>query len=165
MSHRIWHAKGGLAACGGESAFFCVAGVLQFRGVGGISHDGLFRDVDGAIYGIIVSYMLAFVVDKVMYGTKAGKMALIVTEQGKRVCKKIDHACQRGTTLVRAQGSYQDVKTDGALRLQQHGDVSGIEDCRACSAPVLSHFPRIKGGPRGRVPDGADQKRALGAGK
>lgn len=67
----------------------------------------LFRDIDGVIYGIIVSYIFAIVVDKVMYGANAGKMALIVTEHSEAVCEAIDRACQRGTTVIDARGGYQ----------------------------------------------------------
>ena len=79
--------------------------------VGGL----LFRDIDGVIYGIIVSYILSIVVDKVMYGANAGKMALIVTEHGKQVCDEIDKACQRGTTILDARGGYQESKKDVVL--------------------------------------------------
>lgn len=68
----------------------------------------LFRDVDGIIYGMIVNYLLAIVVDKVMYGMNAGKIALIVTNQGKAVCDAIDAACQRGTTILEARGGYKE---------------------------------------------------------
>ena len=44
----------------------------------------LFRDVDGIIYGMIVSFIFSVVIDKVMYGANAGKLTLIVTEHGKR---------------------------------------------------------------------------------
>lgn len=67
----------------------------------------LFRDVDGVIYGMIVSFLLAIVVDKIMYGTNAGKMTLIVTEQGQRVCDVIDDCCKRGSTILKGQGGYQ----------------------------------------------------------
>lgn len=67
----------------------------------------LFRDVDGMIYGMIVSFLLAIVVDKLMYGTNAGKMTLIVTEHGKKICDVIDDCCKRGSTILQGQGGYQ----------------------------------------------------------
>lgn len=66
----------------------------------------VFRDVDGIIYGMIVSYLLATVIDKVMYGMNAGKMALIVTDDGKKICDVIEDTCQRGSTILKAQGGY-----------------------------------------------------------
>ena len=53
----------------------------------------LFRDVDGIIYGMIVSFIFSVVIDKVMYGANAGKLTLIVTEHGKLVCDTIDMWC------------------------------------------------------------------------
>ena len=67
----------------------------------------VFQDVDGIIYGMIVSFLLATVVDKVMYGMNAGKMALIVTDDGKKICDVIEDCCQRGSTILKAQGGYQ----------------------------------------------------------
>lgn len=67
----------------------------------------LLRDVDGMIYGMIVSFLLAVVVDKLMYGINAGKMTLIVTEHGKEICDVIDDCCKRGSTILKGQGGYR----------------------------------------------------------
>lgn len=76
--------------------------------IGGI----LFRDVDGIIYGLIVSFLLAVVVDKLMYGTNSGKMTLIVTEHGREICDLIDEVCQRGTTILKGMGGYRGDKKE-----------------------------------------------------
>lgn len=67
----------------------------------------LFKDVDGIIYGMIVNYIIAIVADKIMYGMNSGKMTLIVTEQGQKVCQVIDDCCQRGSTILHGEGGYQ----------------------------------------------------------
>lgn len=67
----------------------------------------VFKDVDGVIYGMIVTFLLAIVIDKVMYGMNAGKMALIVTDDGKKICDVIEDNCHRGSTILKAQGGYQ----------------------------------------------------------
>ncbi len=72
----------------------------------------IFRDIDGLIYGAIVSYLFAVVVDKVMYGVNAGKLALIVTSDGKKIASVIEETCQRGSTLLKAEGGYQQDKKD-----------------------------------------------------
>lgn len=43
----------------------------------------IYRDVDGIIYGLLISFVTGLVVDKLMYGVNAGKLALIVTEHGR----------------------------------------------------------------------------------
>lgn len=83
----------------GKIAFWSDVGVILAGGF-------LFRDVDGVIYGMIVNYIFAVVVDKVMYGMNAGKLSLIVTEQGKKICQVIDDCCQRGSTILSASGGY-----------------------------------------------------------
>ena len=64
------------------------------------------KDIDNLIYGVIVSYLLSTVVDKVMYGIDEGKVALIVTEHGTEICAKIDEVLERGSTILKGIGSY-----------------------------------------------------------
>lgn len=63
-------------------------------------------DVDGLIYGIIVSFLISIMVDKVMYGIDAGKLAMIITENPRMVAEKIDAIVGRGSTYLKAEGSY-----------------------------------------------------------
>lgn len=72
----------------------------------------IFQDMDGLIYGMIVSFLFAAVVDKMMYGINAGKMALIVTDNGPKICQAIDSCCQRGSTIIPAQGGYRGDKRE-----------------------------------------------------
>lgn len=83
----------------GKIAFWSDVGIILAGGI-------IFRDMDGIIYGMIVNYLFAMVVDKMMYGINAGKMTLIVTCHGRKICKIIDSCCQRGSTLINAQGGY-----------------------------------------------------------
>ena len=66
------------------------------------------RDVDSLIYGLIVSYLLSLVMDKVMYGIDEGKLALIVTdpEHSTEICFKIHEVLGRGSTILNGMGSY-----------------------------------------------------------
>lgn len=66
-----------------------------------------FSDIDGLICGMLVSYLLGLMADKLMYGINAGKLTLIVTEHGKEVCDLIDNTCKRGSTIIPAKGGYQ----------------------------------------------------------
>jgi|SRR5665647_1392394 len=67
----------------------------------------IFRDIDGIIYGMMITYLYSIVVDKFMYGVNAGKMALIVTEKGEQICEMIDEYSGRGSTLLQAKGGYK----------------------------------------------------------
>lgn len=66
----------------------------------------VFKDVDGLIYGIIVTYLMAIVMDKIMYGIDEGKMTLIVTEHGEEMAAQIDEYSGRGSTILKGVGSY-----------------------------------------------------------
>ena len=66
----------------------------------------IFGDIDSIIYGLILTYILTVVVDKGMYGIDAGKMALIVTDKGPEVAKRIDEMTARGCTFLKAEGSF-----------------------------------------------------------
>lgn len=71
--------------------------------LGGILMNG---SMDHVIYGLIASYILSVMVDKMMYGVDAGKLALVVTDHGQEVANKIDELTQRGATLLKGVGSY-----------------------------------------------------------
>ena len=84
----------------GKIAFWSDVGIILAGGI-------IFQDVDGIIYGMIVNYLFAFSVDKIMYGVNAGKMSLIITCHGQKICQVIDECCNRGSTLIEAKGGYQ----------------------------------------------------------
>lgn len=70
----------------------------------------IFKDVDSLFYGLMVSFLLSIVVDKMIFGINAGKLALIVTEHGEMLCDVIEDTCHRGSTILYGAGGYQ--KTD-----------------------------------------------------
>ena len=84
----------------GGIAFLSDIGIIL---VGGI----IFKDMDGIIYGMIINFLFAIVVDRVMCGLNSGKVALIVTERGEEVCDLIDECCGRGSTILDGRGGYK----------------------------------------------------------
>ena len=60
----------------GKIAFLSDVGIILIGGI-------LFRDMDGIVYGMIINFLFAVVVDKAVYGINAGKMAMIVTDRTK----------------------------------------------------------------------------------
>ncbi|MCP1108814.1 uncharacterized membrane-anchored protein YitT (DUF2179 family) [Lachnospiraceae bacterium PF1-21] len=72
----------------------------------------VFKDVDALIYGILVTYLLAAVMDKILYGADEGKMTLIVTENGEEIAEKIDAYSGRGSTIIHGHGSFSKEKKD-----------------------------------------------------
>ncbi len=72
----------------------------------------VFQEVDGLICGMIVTYLVATIMDKILYGVDEGKMTFIVTENGEKVAEYIDEYCGRGSTLLHGRGSYSKKKKD-----------------------------------------------------
>ncbi|MCH5273976.1 MAG: YitT family protein [Lachnospiraceae bacterium] len=84
----------------GTIAFLIDLGIILAGGL-------LFRDFDGILYGLIVTYLLAVVVDKVFYGINSGKIAFIVTNHGEEICRLIEECSNRGSTILKSQGGYR----------------------------------------------------------
>lgn len=84
------------------------------------------KDVDSLIYGVIVTYLLSIVVDKVMYGIDEGKVTLIVTEHGQEICNKIDQALGRGSTILKGMGSYSKAEKDVVMCACNNKQMYGI---------------------------------------
>ena len=66
----------------------------------------IFRDIDGILYGLVINYISAQMVDKLLYGVDAGKLTLIITERGQAVVAAIDRVSERGATILPAKGGY-----------------------------------------------------------
>ena len=92
----------------GKIAFASDIGIIL---VGGL----LFHDIDGIVYGMIINFLFAVMVDKVIYGINAGKCALIVTDHGKEIAAAIDECCGRGSTIIHAAGGYKQDRKDVVL--------------------------------------------------
>lgn len=84
----------------GTIAFLLDVGIILTGGL-------LFQDFDGILYGMIVNYLFAGMVDKVFYGINSGKLAFIVTTHGKEVCDIIEECSNRGSTILKSQGGYR----------------------------------------------------------
>lgn len=84
------------------------------------------KDVDSLIYGVIVTYLLSVVVDKVMYGIDEGKVTLIVTEHGQEICNQIDKALGRGSTILKGMGSYSKAEKDVVMCACNNKQMYGI---------------------------------------
>ena len=72
----------------------------------------VFHDIDGLIYGIISTYLIAVVMDRIMYGIDEGKLTLIVTENGAKISEEIEKYSGRGSTIIKGIGSYSKEEKD-----------------------------------------------------
>ena len=66
----------------------------------------VFGNIDSVLYGIVATGVTSIVIDKIMYGVGAGKLIIIISDHGQEVADKIANAIDRGSTLIRAIGTY-----------------------------------------------------------
>ena len=104
----------------GSIAFLSDVGIILAGGI-------IFRDLEGIVYGMIINYLFAVVVDKVILGMNSGKVALIVTDHGAAVCTLIDECCMRGSTILNAAGGYRGDKKDVVMVAGNNKDIYQIQ--------------------------------------
>ncbi|MCL2864621.1 MAG: YitT family protein [Lachnospiraceae bacterium] len=75
----------------------------------------VYNDIDGTIYGLLISFVVTTIIDKIMYGLDLGKVTLIVTDDGNRIAKIINESAGRGSTLIKGKGSYTGIDKDIVL--------------------------------------------------
>lgn len=66
----------------------------------------VFHDVDSIIYGLMFNFIVAAVINKMMFGFSSSMLALIVTDNGKAACDEIDRVVDRGSTILQGRGGY-----------------------------------------------------------
>jgi uncharacterized membrane-anchored protein YitT (DUF2179 family) len=75
----------------------------------------VYGDIDALLYGVVSTYAMSTVMDKILYGAGSGKLAIIITLHGAQVANAIDEAVGRGATIVRAIGGYSQEQRDMVL--------------------------------------------------
>ena len=70
------------------------------------------KNVNSLIYGLIIAYLVATVLDKAMDGLTAGKLIMIICDKPKDMAKEISSLIDRGSTYLKAVGSYTDEERD-----------------------------------------------------
>ena len=62
--------------------------------------------MDSIIYGLMFNFIVAAVINKMMFGFSSSMLALIVTDDGKAACEEIDRVADRGSTILQGRGGY-----------------------------------------------------------
>lgn len=70
------------------------------------------KNINSLIYGLIIAYLVATVLDKAMDGLTAGKLIMIICDKPKDMAKEIASLIDRGSTYLKAVGSYTDEERD-----------------------------------------------------
>lgn len=104
-------------------------GTISFGfAIGVVAAGGLiFKDMDGVVYGMLINYISASAVDKMILGMNSGKVALVVTERGRDICQLVDQCCMRGSTILDARGGYQNTRKDVVMVAGTNKDIHLVE--------------------------------------
>lgn len=92
----------------GNITFAAALAVICLSGV-------VFGDVDSIIYGLIMNFLCATVINRVMFGVSSSMLALIITEDGAAACAEIDRVADRGATILKGRGGYSQQNRDVVL--------------------------------------------------
>jgi uncharacterized membrane-anchored protein YitT (DUF2179 family) len=65
-----------------------------------------FRSIEAALYAVIAIFVSSKAIDALLYGTKIGKMIVIVSERSDDIAKLIVSDLARGCTILNAHGAY-----------------------------------------------------------
>lgn len=66
----------------------------------------VYGSVDAMLYGAVCTFISSSVLDHLLYGAGAGKLAIIITSEGYDTAKQISASVGRGATLLGAVGAY-----------------------------------------------------------
>lgn len=66
----------------------------------------VYRNLESALYAVILIFVSSVVMNRLIYGGDTGKMLLIMTRKEREVTDAILETLQRGVTILNAQGAY-----------------------------------------------------------
>jgi uncharacterized membrane-anchored protein YitT (DUF2179 family) len=92
----------------GNLTFAAALAVILANGV-------VFRDVDSIIYGLILNFLAAAVINKMMFGFNSSMLALIITDKGCEACNAINDTVDRGSTIIKGYGGWKQDQKDVVL--------------------------------------------------
>lgn len=66
----------------------------------------VFGNIDAVLYGLATAFVSTIILDKILYGVGAGKLIIIITNEGQQLADRIGEMTDRGSTIIRARGTY-----------------------------------------------------------
>lgn len=66
----------------------------------------VYRQIDSVLYAVLFAFVNSLVTDRLVYGGRRGKMALILTDRQEEITAGIMQTLERGATLLQASGGY-----------------------------------------------------------
>ncbi len=89
----------------GSISFAVAAVIITISGI-------CYHDFTGIIYGAILQFISAMIMDKILYRMNEGKLMLIISDQTDLIAESINMQEDRSSTLINATGSYTGKESD-----------------------------------------------------
>lgn len=109
----------------------------------------VFRHVDAVLYGLTTTFVTSIVIDKIMYGMAAGALAIIITDKGMEIADKIGEITGRGSTAIRAIGTYtqkdRDVLLCACSNVQAHTIITAVHEIDEKAFVMMTETSQVFG--------------------
>ena len=89
----------------GSISFAVAAVIITISGI-------CYHDFTGIIYGALLQFISAMIMDKILYRMNEGKLMLIISDQTDLIAESINMQEDRSSTLINATGSYTGKESD-----------------------------------------------------
>lgn len=66
----------------------------------------VYKNAESALYAVILIFVSSTVMDTLIYGSRKGKMLLIITKKEKELKEEVINRLNRGVTMLKAAGGY-----------------------------------------------------------
>ena len=107
-----------------------------------------FRDLSRAMYGIVALYILSLLIDRVVYGPNAAKVAYIISEQYEAITRELLQL-DRGVTILHGEGGYTHESSAVLLSIVSNRELPRLEKLAHSIDPtcflIVSHVTEVSG--------------------
>ncbi|WP_130837581.1 YitT family protein [Lachnoclostridium sp. Marseille-P6806] len=87
----------------------------------------IFDDFDGILYGLVTSFIMSEVINRLLVGANEGTVNLIVTDHPTEICSMIDGLLDRGSTIIEASGGFRGDKRSVVLCVTSQKQVAVLQ--------------------------------------
>jgi uncharacterized membrane-anchored protein YitT (DUF2179 family) len=109
----------------------------------------VYKNVDAVLYGLITTFACSIVIDKIMYGASSGALAIIITDHGMEIADRISTITDRGSTAIRAIGTYTQQERDVLLcacsNVQAHTVLNTVHEVDPNAFVMMTETSQVYG--------------------
>ncbi|MFR8547079.1 MAG: YitT family protein [Lachnospiraceae bacterium] len=109
----------------------------------------VFRNVDAILYGLLTTFITSITIDKIMFGMASGALAIIITDKGQEIADRIGTITGRGSTAIRAMGTYtkqdRDVLLCACSDVQSHMVIQTVHEIDENAFIMMTNTSQVLG--------------------